>query len=143
MKFMFWNIRGFGKLARRKQIREIVLEEKLDGFGLQETFKRDFSDKDLVEITGNLQFKWVWKEAVGHSGGILMGIKEDYLEVEDTEVGDYYVSMVLKHRLTNFRWEMLTVYGPAQHDQSSNFIAKLSRKCMYVTLPVVIGGILT
>jgi hypothetical protein len=44
-----------------------------------------------------------------------MGVKDDLLEVEETEVGEFYASMVLRHRLQNFRWELLTVYGPAQH----------------------------
>jgi hypothetical protein len=37
-------------------------------------------------------------------------------------------------------WEMLTVYGPAQHSQSMDFIIELSRKCMMTSLPMVIGG---
>jgi hypothetical protein len=34
MKIMFWNIRGFGKAARRRQIRDYIIEEELDGIGL-------------------------------------------------------------------------------------------------------------
>jgi hypothetical protein len=75
---------------------------------------------------------------VEYSGGILMGFKTDLFEVEDSKVGDFYVSMVLRHRITNLRWEMLTVYGPAHHDLSARFISELSRKCIYATLPLVI-----
>jgi hypothetical protein len=50
---------------------------------------------------------------VGHLGGILMGVKDDLLEVEETEVGGFFVCMALRNRLQNFRWELLTVYGPA------------------------------
>jgi exonuclease III len=35
---------------------------------------------------------------------------------------------------------LITVYGPTNHDRSGEFIAELSRKCMYATLPVVHGG---
>jgi hypothetical protein len=42
-----------------------------------------------------------------------MGIKEDSIEVEDSEIGEYYVSMVLRKRTNNFRWELINVYGPA------------------------------
>jgi hypothetical protein len=34
MKMLLWNIRGFGKAARRRQIRDFILEENLDGVGL-------------------------------------------------------------------------------------------------------------
>jgi hypothetical protein len=77
---------------------------------------------------------------VGHSGGILFGIKDELIEVEENEIGEFYVSMGLRHRLQNFRWEMMVVYGPAQHDRSREFIAELSRKCLFATLPMVLGG---
>jgi hypothetical protein len=73
-------------------------------------------------------------------GGILMDVREESIELEDYEVGGFYVSMVLRNRASNWRWEMLTVYGPAQHEKSREFIAELSRKCLYATLPMVLGG---
>jgi hypothetical protein len=50
------------------------------------------------------------------------------------------VTMVLRHRTSNFRWELITMYGPAQHDRSQDFISELSWKCIYSNLPMVIGG---
>jgi hypothetical protein len=55
-------------------------------------------------------------------------------------VGEFYVSMVLRHRTSNFRWELITMYGPAQHERSQDFISELSRKCIYSNLPLVISG---
>jgi hypothetical protein len=66
-----------------------------------------------------------------------MGIKEDSYEMEDTDIGDFYVSMVVRQRAPNYRWEMVIVYGPVQHDKSRDFIAELSRKCMMATLPEI------
>jgi hypothetical protein len=115
----------------------MISKERLDGIRIQETIK-DFSVKELIGIARG--FQWVWKDVVGHSGGILMGFKTDLFEMEDSEVGEFYVSMVLRHRTRNFIWEMLTVYGPAHHDLLASFILELSRKCMYATLPLVMGG---
>jgi hypothetical protein len=47
---------------------------------------------------------------------------------------------VLRNRLTNLRWELITVYGPAHPDLAKDFITELSRKCLFATLPLVIGG---
>jgi hypothetical protein len=69
-----------------------------------------------------------------------MGVKEGQLEVEKSEIGYHYVSMVLRDRVSNFMWEHITVYGPAQHEESQDFIFELSRKWMYAVLPVVLGG---
>jgi hypothetical protein len=102
--------------------------------------KEDFMDTELSEILGGQQLKWMWKGVKGHSRGLLMGIKEDKYEVEDYEVGNFYIGMVLRQRTTNFRWEHITVYGPTQHDKTIEFIAELSRTCMYDVLPIVLGG---
>lgn len=140
MKILFWNIRGFGRPARRRQIREYIMEESLDIVGLQETIKQDFSQKDLQEIVNNVCFRWSWLPATGHSGGILVGVKEDILEVEQEDKGVFYVSLVIRNRLTNVRWELITVYGPANHSLSADFISELSRKCLTTDLPLIIGG---
>jgi hypothetical protein len=77
---------------------------------------------------------------MGHSGGILVGIKDETYELEESKIGDYFINMVLRSRLSNVRWELITVYGPAQHISSCDFISELSRKCMSVTLPLLLVG---
>jgi exonuclease III len=91
MKMLMWNVRGLGKPARRNQVRNYILQEGADLVGLQETMKQDFTDKVLEELSGGLYFKWVWLAARGRSGGILMGVKVDTLELESHSVGDYTV----------------------------------------------------
>jgi hypothetical protein len=76
----------------------------------------------------------------GDSGGHHYGIKEGVYEVEDTEVGEFYTSMVLRNRVTNFRWELISVYGATLHNRSIDFIAELSRKCLFATLSLVFSG---
>jgi hypothetical protein len=43
MRMMFWNTRGLGKPSRRKQVREFITEENMEGIGLRQTMKEDFS----------------------------------------------------------------------------------------------------
>jgi hypothetical protein len=43
-----------GLPARRRQPKEIILEEGLDGVGLQETIKESFSQKELTPDLGVL-----------------------------------------------------------------------------------------
>jgi hypothetical protein len=47
------------------------------------------------------------------------GVREEVLEVEDQENGDHFVSMIVRNRKTNFRWELTIVYGHVQHDMVS------------------------
>jgi hypothetical protein len=69
-----------------------------------------------------------------------MGVREDNYQVENFEVDDFYVSMGLRNKVTNFRWELITIYGLANHDRSVEFIAEFSRKCLCATRPMVFGG---
>jgi hypothetical protein len=61
-------------------------------------------------------------------------------EIENHEVGEFYISMVLRNRTSNYRWEMIMVYGQTHNDRSRDFIAEMSRKCMVATLPLIMGG---
>jgi hypothetical protein len=93
----------------------------------------------LDELSGSTNFSWTWKLAKGHSGGILVGIREEIHDVEETELGEHYISMVLINRLSIIRRELVTVYGPALHNLSVEFISELLRKCMMSTLPMLLG----
>jgi hypothetical protein len=133
-------MRGFGKPDRRTQVKEYMRGENLDGIGLLETIRESFTQKELDDLAGGSSFRWIWKSAMGHYGGILVGIKDETCELEDSEIVDYFISMVLRSRLSNVRWELITVYGPAQHSSSSYFISELSQKCIRATLPLLLGG---
>lgn len=76
----------------------------------------------------------------GNSGGILMGISLDELELEDFNVHNFCIVMGVRHRRSNFRWRVVTVYGPANHDLSSDFLDGLRFVCMASPLPVILGG---
>jgi hypothetical protein len=52
MRVMFWNIKHFGKPSKRRQIKDFIREEKLDGVGLQETIKSGFSQRELEDVVG-------------------------------------------------------------------------------------------
>lgn len=140
MKIIMWNIRDMGKKARLRQLKEMLAKEKPDIIGLQEMIKRHFDERELKALAPGGKFKWGWLAASGHSGGILLGVKEEVLEVEDWDSGDYYMGAQIRHRTTNIRWICLTVYGPAQHDRSGEFLEELGTKCKGSILPILIGG---
>lgn len=43
MKVIFWNIRGLGGAARRRQLKELIYFGGLDAVGVQKTIKHNFS----------------------------------------------------------------------------------------------------
>jgi exonuclease III len=92
IKTLIWNIRGFGVEGRRRQLKEYLRQENVDIVGLQETIKQNFLLADLQGLS-RYKFAWNWLSASGHSGGILLGVKEDTFEVEDMDRGELFVSM--------------------------------------------------
>lgn len=135
MKILFWNIRGFGKAAHRRQIKDYISEEKLEIVALQKTIKQEFIDQELNDLIGGIPFQWTRAPAKGRSGGILMGAK-----LEEAETLEYCVVMRIRNRLTNFRFTVVTVYGPAQHEFSEDFLLEVDGFCDRESLPTVIGG---
>jgi exonuclease III len=86
MRVLLWNIiRGVGRLARTRQLKELMTKEKVDVIGVQETIKQDFSSRELEVLNQGGDFSWDWIPAIGHSGGILMGVKIERYEVEGWE----------------------------------------------------------
>ena len=54
--------------------------------------------------------------------------------------GEFFVSMEIFERALNFKWEVIIVYGPADHSRSPTFLAELQQKISASLLPVVVGG---
>ena len=50
MKAIIWNIRGLRKKSRVRQLRELIQSEDTEVVGIQETIKKDFSDRELESL---------------------------------------------------------------------------------------------
>ena len=140
MRCMFWNVRGLVTAHRRGLVLKHINQENLDIVGIHETIKQDFSDQELRDMSGSVDFVWKWIPARGHSGGLLLGVKMESFEVEQVELAGYFLGCLVRNRLTNFRFWVLNIYGPAQHELSGDFIQELSTFCANEILPICDGG---
>jgi hypothetical protein len=85
-------------------------------------------------------FGWRWLPSFGHSGGILVGAKLDVFDIIAFDVGLFFASLVVCPRQLNCLWEIIVVYGLADHSFSQPFLDKLSSKIASVNLPLIVGG---
>jgi hypothetical protein len=60
----------------------------VDIVGFQETIKQNFLLAELQGLSRD-KFAWNWLPACGHSGGILLGVKEETFEVEDMDAVNF------------------------------------------------------
>jgi exonuclease III len=92
MRFLIYNIRGFGAPGRRTQLKDYMRHHRVDVIGLQETIRQDFSMPDLRGLKRGGQFVWNWLPVVGHSGGMLLGFRDDKFEVGEWMKGTFFIS---------------------------------------------------
>jgi exonuclease III len=128
MKVLFWNIIGWGQEDRRRQISQFISRERFDIIGLQETMKEEFTNRELGQLGGKHDFIWNWLSTQGHSGGILLGVKQEEMDIGAFDKGNFFVSALLRNKSSGFKWEVIVVYGPAQHEKSEEFLEELRVK---------------
>lgn len=85
-------------------MRNHIFSEDIDIIALQEAIKQDFEDWELKELSGNLDFAWFWSPSKEHSGGLIMGVRSDSFEVEDTVFDNFFMGVLLRNRCSNFRF---------------------------------------
>ena len=143
MRAIFWNIHGFGHAGRRTQLKEYMHREDVDIVGLQETIKGDFRFHELLAIDPLERFEWQHIPAVGHSGGLLLGLNRTLYEIIDWDVGSFFISAHFRVRASRRELVVIQVYGLADHSRSAEFLGELQAKVNSVTeaaLPVLVGG---
>ena len=130
MRTLFWNIRGFGQDGRHRQLIEYMRTERIDIVAIQETMRMEFSLSELEHLSSDL-FAWHWlpsSGSTGHSSRIHLGVKDATFEVGSMDRGEFFVSMEIFERALNFKWEIIAIYGPADHRRSEALLAELRRK---------------
>ena len=140
MRAGFYNMRGFGRPGRRTQIRDLISREQLDFVGLQETIKASFMTSELRSIDPEGRFAWQSTPAIGHSGGMLLGVNEDVFEVKGWSSGSYFIRADILQLDTTQTRSLFVVYGPADHRRTDDFLAEISSAVEACPFPLVVGG---
>jgi hypothetical protein len=140
MKGIFWNSRGLSDLAKTRFLRETSKEQNLAFIALLETRTKDFSQESLNNFSGGRNFAWHWTAPHGTSGGILLGVNLDVLDVGSIDDEDFFVKFSLRDRKSDFKWVLVAVYRAAQPEFKESFIIELVQACSNEKLPLCIGG---
>jgi hypothetical protein len=59
---------------------------------------------------------------MGHSGRLLLGVKDSIFEVGSIDSGQFFISALVYHREAKFKFEIIGVYGPADHARLELFL---------------------
>jgi exonuclease III len=140
MRGIFWNSRGLSDLAKTRFLNDASKEHNLDFIALLETCKNDFSQAALDNLSGGKNFVWHWTAPHGRSGGILLGVNLDSMDIGSIDDGDFFVKFRVRDRKSDFKWVLVAVYGAAQPEFKESFLAEMVRSCSSEKLPLCIGG---
>src|SRR6187200_660560 len=110
MKGIFWNSRGIAHLSKRRFLAEASIEYNLDFIALLETGRDNFTSQFLSTVSGGVEFDWHCLPPRGRSGGILLGVKRESLEVRSVIMGDFAVKFRVRSKVDGFDWALVAVY---------------------------------
>jgi hypothetical protein len=111
---------------------------KLDFVGFQETKKEILTNNFLDAINKN--FAWNYILANGTAGGILVGVKQDSLEVLGWQGFKYCAIMIIRNNTDKFTWSLIVVYGSPYDETKLEFIDELHFVMGLWDGPTLIGG---
>ena len=102
MNGIFANSRGLGDLAKHLHFAHLVRDHNLDFLAISESGRRDFSQNLLNRLSGGLDFAWFSRPPRGRSGGILLGVKTESMEVLAVSDGEFHIKLHVRNKSDNF-----------------------------------------
>ena len=61
----------------------------------------------------------------GRSGGMILGINLLSFDIRKIEEGDFFIRFKVRQREDDSKFNFISVYGPAQLDQKSQFLSEV------------------
>jgi hypothetical protein len=113
MNDMFKNSKGLGDLAKHSHIADCCKDYNLNFIAISETGKRNYSQNLLHRLSGGINFLWFSRPPRGRSGGMLLGVREDTMNVLASSDGEYHIKLDIQNKADDFIWTLVAVYGAA------------------------------
>ena len=87
-----------------------------------------------------MDFAWHSIPPRGRSGGILLGILSDTMEVMAYTNGEFHIKFLIRNKADGFTWSLVAVYGAAQEDRKAAFLRAIVNLSKNDPHPILIGG---
>ena len=140
MPGMFWNPRGLGEQEKRDFLVEYFCDHKLRFVGLHETKIRSISANLLNGFSGSNSFSWAVAASNWQSGGVSLGVNNDYYEIIDSEIGRFHTRMFVKDVEKNMVLNIVNIYGAPHAKDKQDFLIELLHAFSCNSFPFLVGG---
>ncbi|XP_026450819.1 uncharacterized protein LOC113350934 [Papaver somniferum] len=141
LKILTWDVRDLNSSSRRTVVHKMLQFIRPPISMIQETKLMHCTSRDIKQICGYKNVGWTLQQSVGSKGGMLILWDRDLVEVSDSLVAEYTLSVLCTNKLDNFQWFLTSVYGPNNSVDRTEFWIELDTVYRYWTnLPWCIGG---
>jgi exonuclease III len=128
MKIISWNIRGLGRLDKRKEVRKLVGEKNPLIVCLQETKLQVCNDFLCSSLWGTTSFGFSFRPSSGASGGLLTMWDTSEVEVWSYISRDYVLWCHGRFVRTGEEFLVANVYAPCDQGAKQGLWDALSSK---------------
>ncbi|XP_071699700.1 uncharacterized protein [Rutidosis leptorrhynchoides] len=134
------NIRGIGQTGKINWLKNICNKEKPTIFGLQETKCGQTSDNTIESFWGNSDFKFIQKDSVGASGGILTIWDTNIFSVTNAIEGEFFLAICGSWAGHNSELAFINVYGPHSNAKKLRLWNELTSFINSINIPHIVFG---
>ncbi|XP_071689276.1 uncharacterized protein [Rutidosis leptorrhynchoides] len=134
------NIRGLGQMGKITWLKRICNKEKPKILGLQETKSEQTQDNIIESFWGNPDFKFVQKDSVGASGGIITIWDCNNFTFDHTIEGEFFLAICGSWVGYDAKIAFINVYGPHSSSKKLRLWSELSSLVNSLTIPFIIFG---
>lgn len=100
----------------------------------------EVSDQIIKMVDSFNDYLWIRMPSKGKSSGILVGIKNDDLEVGAFDQGDFIIKVNIWGKRKLFKWDLMVVYDPAHDINKNSFLKELEEFYEKNKEPYIVGG---
>ena len=124
IKILCWNVRGLNDFEKRKLIKGVVRNQKLDLVCLLETKVKEMSQQMVNSVGVGRFLNWASVDARGVVGGLFFWDNR-VLEILKVESEGYSISVHFRNCADGFSWIFSGVYGPVIGSEKEDFCEDL------------------
>ena len=130
LRILSWNVRGVNDRSKRKIIKLVIKNQKVDLFCIQET-KVQVMSEEMVRSLGSGRFlDWKVLNAKGTVGGVMICWDKRSLEMLGVEEGQFSISCRFRNEGDGAIWVFTGVCGPFSRED---------RECLWEEIGAIRG----
>lgn len=135
LKILNWNVRGLNNPARREAICEVANNADASILCIQETKLANIDQFLGREIGGSRLRRFEFLPADGVRGGVAIFWDDTKVQVDNTQIHTFSVSIRAQVIGGNVPFILTSVYGPSEDEHKSDFLAELESLVPQPLLP--------